>query len=116
MRWPSAPLWLAGFSFGGAIALMAAARLRPRRLITVAPAATQLDSQTLRLPQCPWLVIQGDQDEVISFDAVKSWINTLSPPPALATIAGAGHFFHGRLNDLKDTAADWLRKTEQTDE
>src|ERR1041384_971891 len=37
-KWPGAELWLAGFSFGGAVAIRVAASANPARLVTVAPA------------------------------------------------------------------------------
>ena len=40
---PGAALWLAGFSFGGAVALRSAERARPDRLVAVAPGVTSLD-------------------------------------------------------------------------
>src|SRR5262245_31668323 len=44
-RWPNAPVWLAGFSFGAAMALQAALRHgRIARLITIAPALHWLQS------------------------------------------------------------------------
>src|SRR6185312_5511935 len=41
-RWPGAALWLAGFSFGGVIALRAAAPSKPQRLVAVAPGVTRV--------------------------------------------------------------------------
>jgi alpha/beta superfamily hydrolase len=34
---------------------------------------------------------------------VLDWAATLARPPELAVIPGVGHFFHQRLNDLRDT-------------
>src|SRR5262249_11761472 len=63
-RWPDAPLWLAGFSFGGAVALSIAAQAAPARLVVVAPGITRLeradfDAARAAQPTCPWLIVQG---------------------------------------------------------
>lgn len=112
-RWPDAQLWLAGFSFGAAMALRAALQRaqagRPvRRLITVAPALRWLEQVNDASPHCPWLIVQGDQDELVDANAVTAWAKGLSRPPALQILAGVDHFFHGRLNDLRDAVKAWL--------
>jgi len=112
-RWPGANLWLAGFSFGAAMALRAALarsgeRRSVKRLITVAPALRWLEQTDDQTPGCPWLVVQGDQDELVDAQAVAAWARRLSRPPTLTVLAGVDHFFHGRLNDLRDTVKAWL--------
>jgi alpha/beta superfamily hydrolase len=101
-RWPHAALWLAGFSFGAYVALRASERRRLQRLITIAPPVQRFQFNTLRAPDCPWLIVQGDEDEIVDCGAVVAWARALSPPPQVTVLAGAGHFFHGRLQDLKD--------------
>jgi alpha/beta superfamily hydrolase len=106
-RWPQAALWLAGFSFGGVIALRAAADVSPVRLIAVAPGINKLDAPGP--PPCPWLIVQGDADDVVPPEAVLAWARELSPAPSLSVLKGAGHFFHGRINELRDTVLDYMR-------
>src|SRR5687767_12832409 len=65
-RWPQAKVWLGGFSFGGAIALRTAAQIHPARLVTVAPAIQRVDVTRVQLPHCPWLIVQGDNDELVN--------------------------------------------------
>ncbi|HLY52177.1 MAG TPA: alpha/beta fold hydrolase [Steroidobacteraceae bacterium] len=118
-RWPGAPLWLAGFSFGGAVAARVAAEARAQRLVLVAPGITPLeraDFEAARtaVPACPWLIVQGDADEVVPAPEVLEWARTRKPPPPvpapqLAVLAGAGHFFHGRLNELREVVLAFLR-------
>ncbi|HSC08956.1 MAG TPA: CocE/NonD family hydrolase [Steroidobacteraceae bacterium] len=102
-RWPHAAPWLAGFSFGAFVALRASERRRAQRLITIAPPVQRFQFTGLKAPDCPWLIVQGDQDEIVDCLAVLAWARSLSPPPEVAILPGAGHFFHGRLQDLKDT-------------
>lgn len=101
-RWPHAALWLAGFSFGAYVALRVSERRRPQRLITVAPPVQRFQFAALRVPDCPWLIVQGDEDEIVDCGAVAEWARSLSPPPQVTILRGAGHFFHGRLQDVKD--------------
>lgn len=106
-RWPQAELWLAGFSFGGAVAIRAATRRDVRRLVTVAPAVQRVAVDTATLPQCPWLLIQGDADELVDCAEVQQWAGALRTPPQLAVLPGVDHFFHGKLNVLRDQVTRW---------
>ena len=102
------PLWLAGFSFGAAIAVRAAVARDVDGLISVAPAiyrfAGNLDAQ----PDCPWLIIQGDEDELVEIDETVEWIDSLEPGPELLVMPGAEHFFHGRLHDLREAVMAFI--------
>jgi alpha/beta superfamily hydrolase len=102
-RWPAAQLWLAGFSFGGYVALRAAQQRDCSRLITVAPPVARFRFAGLAVPRCPWLIIQGDADDVVDFRAVQAWASSLEPAPRVVLLSGVDHFFHGRLHDLKET-------------
>jgi hypothetical protein len=108
-RWPGAELWLAGFSFGGAVAVRAAAQGRPQRLIAVAPGISIVPVADAAPPSSPWLIVQGDADEVVPPEVVRSWAQRLSPAPAMRSLPGAGHFFHGRLNELRDVVLEFMR-------
>lgn len=103
---PGLPLWLAGFSFGAYVALRAQSQRPVRRLVTVAPAVERFDTSAIVLPTMPWLLVQGDADEVVEPRAVFDWVAGLAVPPQLAVLEGAGHFFHGRLNELRQTVVD----------
>ena len=95
------PLWLAGFSFGAAIALRAAVVEPIDGLITVAPAVSRFASGLDRQPSSPWLVVQGDEDDVVNADEVRAWAEQQDPQPTLLVMEHAGHFFHRRLMDLR---------------
>jgi uncharacterized protein len=107
-RWPGRSLVIAGFSFGGYVALRLAQRRLPRHLITIAPAVQGFGASTA-VPRCPWLVVQGDADEVVDPSTVIDWVNTLDPKPQLVVLPGVGHFFHGRLRELRDAVIDAIR-------
>lgn len=108
---PGQPLWLAGFSFGSYV-VASAANQRPKevaQLITVAPGVKRWNFFNLKQVECPWLVIQGDQDDVASPDATVDWAHKMEPKPNLVMIPSAGHFFHGRLLDLRHVLEMELR-------
>src|SRR5271165_5883972 len=108
-RWPGRTMVLAGFSLGGYVALRLAQRRVPRHLITIAPAVTLFDASEMAVPRCPWLVVQGDADDVVDPAAVINWVNGLDPKPRLVVLHGVGHFFHGRLRELRDAVIDAIR-------
>ena len=105
---PGTPVWLAGFSFGAYVALRAAVPAQVSGLVTVAPAVHLYDFSTLALPHCPWLLIQGEADEVVPVAAVHDWLSGIVPRPQALFLPGVGHFFHGRLNELKSALRDFV--------
>jgi hypothetical protein len=111
-RWPDAPLTLAGFSFGSMVALGAAASAAPSRLITVAPAVSRAAFGAVTSPGCPWLIVQGDADDLVDVRDVRAFASRFSPAPKLVELAGAEHFFHGRLPELREQVVRFLRNEE----
>jgi len=107
-RWPGASLWLGGFSFGGAVAVRAAVQAGPERLVAAAPGITRVAMEGVASPACPWLIAQGDADDVIEPAAVLAWADRQATAPTVRVLAGAGHFFHGRLHELRATVLDFL--------
>jgi alpha/beta superfamily hydrolase len=108
-RWPGGAPWLAGFSFGGAVAFRAAARAHAHLLVTVAPAVRLIDVSNIEMPQCPWLVVQGDADDVVEPQGVIGWSAEREPAPQVTVLPGVGHFFHGRLRELQSAVVDFAR-------
>nr|MBO2509696.1 alpha/beta hydrolase [Gammaproteobacteria bacterium] len=104
---PGLPLVLMGFSFGGFVAAALAGRLETQgstvpKLFMVAPAVHRLQAPE-RLPQGGELVVvQPEQDEVVAPETVYAWSAGLARPHALLKVAECGHFFHGRLTELKE--------------
>ncbi|MET0282468.1 MAG: alpha/beta hydrolase [Steroidobacteraceae bacterium] len=112
-RWPDASVWLAGFSFGGVVALRASTRhgaATVGRLVTVAPALghNYPAARDIEVPQCPWLVVQGDADDVVDPAVNIQWAAQLVPPPRLVVLPGVGHFFHGQLGALLEQVRPFL--------
>ncbi|HEY6453705.1 MAG TPA: hypothetical protein VIY90_00335, partial [Steroidobacteraceae bacterium] len=102
-------LWLAGFSFGAAVAVRASREATPAGLVAVAPAVDRLDIATV-MPACPWLVLLGDADDVVSPQRMLEWARGLRPEPVTQVLAGAGHYCHGRLPELRERVTAFLNQ------
>jgi alpha/beta superfamily hydrolase len=107
-RRPGDRIWLAGFSFGAYVALRAATPAKIAGLVTVAPAVNLYDLSGLALPTCPWLLIQGEADEIVPVAAVRAWLAGLASPPQARFLPGVGHFFHGQLGELRAALREFL--------
>jgi alpha/beta superfamily hydrolase len=108
-KWPEAELWLAGFSFGGAVAIRAASVAEPARLVTVAPAIKRVSLEDVAVPSCPWLIVQGEADELVNAQEIVEWAQPLANPPQIVLLPGVEHFFHGKLNELRDAVTSFAR-------
>lgn len=100
-RHPQRPLWLAGFSFGSYVALKTHQKVKADKLCLVAPPVSMYDFSRLPDVKIPWMVVQGGQDEVVDPGTVADWLESRSLRPHVAWFEEAGHFFHGRLVELK---------------
>ncbi len=109
-KYGDGPLWLGGFSFGAAIAVKVALELPPSGLISIAPAVGQFAHEIDEQPDCPWLIVQGDQDELVDIADTIEWVNSLRPGPELLVMTGAEHFFHGRLVELREAVTEFVQK------
>lgn len=106
LRWLEAEqgkqrLLLAGYSFGGGVALGAALRGEPEvaHLFLVAPALGRDAPGAAELP-CALVLIQGEADRMVDGAAARGWAQRLSSPVELVPIPGADHFFGGALDDI----------------
>jgi alpha/beta superfamily hydrolase len=106
---PNDELWLGGFSFGTYISSRAAQNLKLGQLISIAPPVDRYEFSKLQHPNCPWLIIQGDEDEVVSLEDVICWVEELQPPPDFLVMEQADHFFHRRLMDLRGLMKNGVR-------
>lgn len=108
-KYPDLTMWLAGFSFGGAMAIHAAVKVGAAGLVSVAPAIYRFAGDGTSLPECPWLIVQGDQDELVDINETIEYVNSIQPGPQLAVFPEAEHFFHGRLVELRHTVATFIK-------
>ncbi len=99
---PRDALWLAGFSFGAFVSISHAAAIAPAQLISLAPPLGRWQFEAIAYPQCPWLVIQPEADEVVDAAAVFVWAENLAPRVELVRFPNTSHFFHGQLTTLRE--------------
>lgn len=117
-----APLYLAGFSFGGAVATRASEQADFRQLILVAPGFRRITEEGMDEapdPDDPKLgsrgrhgagntvVIHGDHDETVPLADSLSWAAPREVP--VVVVPGGEHFFHRKLHVLREIVARWVR-------
>ncbi len=103
---PETTLLFAGFSFGGFVAYRAATQIPNGLLLTVAPPVNHFDFTAFESDPKPWVVLQGDEDEVISPDLVFEFAEERAI--SVLKFEETGHFFHGKLAELKTRVLDML--------
>ncbi|AXA34261.1 alpha/beta hydrolase [Francisella adeliensis] len=103
---------LCGFSFGGAIAYKGLSSiLETNILVTVAPAVDRFDLTSYPQPRdVKWLVVQGIDDDTVRASSVFDFVlNKVNSDLTLVKKNHVGHFFHGKLTDLKVTIEDFVK-------
>jgi alpha/beta superfamily hydrolase len=116
------PLWMAGFSFGGGVALRASGRADFARLVLVAPALRRITGHGLGEPPDPGdpslgapgrhtsgntIIVHGDRDETTLLADSLAW-GALRDVPVLV-VPGADHFFHRKLHVIRDVVGRLAR-------
>lgn len=99
---PAPALWVMGFSFGGYIAAAVANRLADEadRLVLVAPSVERLPFAALLPLKVSATVMMGEADDVVASAAVFDLLEGREGFDVVR-FAETGHFFHGRLVELK---------------
>ncbi len=108
-------LFLAGFSFGCYVAAKVAfdlkqhfANLEMEHLLLVAPSVINSPFEKATPLVCPTTVVMGAKDEVVPFQDVSDWVESLYPPAEFIELSQATHFFHGQLVVLKQEIKEAL--------
>ena len=116
------PLWIAGFSFGGGVALRASGRAEFERLVLVAPAFRRITGHGLGEPPDPndsalgepgrhtaanTIIVHGDKDETTILADSLAW-GAVRDVPVLV-VPGADHFFHRTLHVIRDVVGRLVR-------
>lgn len=101
-QFPSAPLLLAGFSFGSSVAAQVSYQVpKLQHLTLIAPPVERYPYARDGRFGCPVCVVQGDADERVIAEGVYQWVGALQGMVELVRYPQAGHFFHGYLTALK---------------
>jgi alpha/beta superfamily hydrolase len=107
---PGLPLWLAGFSFGGAVALAASERLEVAEMVLVAPAFSRLThwphAATGGKPPARVLLIHGENDDTVPLAESMAWARAREQ--TVTVVPEADHFFHGRLHTVREVVRRWV--------
>lgn len=101
---PQVKLFFAGFSFGSFVAYRAASQVAHDLLLTVAPPVNHFDFTAFPDNPKPWILVQGDHDEVIPADVVLKFAQTRDI--SVLYFTETGHFFHGKLIELQTRLLD----------
>ncbi|MBP7190616.1 MAG: alpha/beta hydrolase, partial [Rickettsiaceae bacterium] len=110
----SESFWVAGFSFGSWIGMQLIMR-RPEinYFITISPPVNKYDFSFLSPCPIPGLIIQGNNDSIVSEDAVVDLVDKLSKQKhsrvEYKTIHGADHFFRSKLDELEQTISEYCK-------
>ena len=108
-EFPSAPLLLAGFSFGSWVGLRAGCSdARVARLIGLGIPVNNSDFSFLATCPKPKLFVHGEKDEHGAIVRVREVIASLSGDKSLVIVPNADHFFTGKLDQLDRAITDWL--------
>ena len=111
-QYPDLPLALGGFSFGTFVQASLQQRLlqdtpaqAAERLALVGTAAGKWPMPTV---PANTILIHGEQDDTITLQMVFDWARPLEIP--VIVIPGADHFFHRRLNPIKNLVTQMWRR------
>lgn len=111
IQYPFAELWLGGFSFGSYIATKVASETPVQQLIAIAPPVNHFDFSSVLAITCPWLIVQGEEDEIVPAQEVWDWAKNRPEHPQVISMPGVIHFFHGKLIELRENILSALSKT-----
>jgi alpha/beta superfamily hydrolase len=110
-KYPSLPLWAAGFSFGSWIALeTGAADPRVTVLIGIAPPVTRegYDFSGTQSSTKPKFFVQGEADDICPIQEMWKFYGTLPEPKELVVIDAADHLFDGHTTEVGEALEDLL--------
>jgi uncharacterized protein len=107
------PLGLGGFSFGSVVGLRVGyADPRVRALFALGLPVSMWEVDDLADASArgdrPLLLVQGEEDEFGGGEAIAAFASTMGPGVELVRIPGADHYFHHRLDELKDALTGWF--------
>lgn len=107
IQFPKARIFLSGFSFGSYVAFRVAQQIKVQCLMLIAPPVERFDFDLTQLKTPPNVIFQGDADEVVSCAQVENFAHLFDPPVPLEWFYETGHFFHGKLVELKQAVEKW---------
>ena len=108
-RYPGAPLWAGGMSFGSWVALTTGAEdARVRALIGIALPVDRYDFSLVAGSDQPKFFIHGERDEICPLKQVREFYARAREPKELVVIDAADHLFDGKVGEVADAVEDLL--------
>ncbi len=108
-EFPGLPLLVAGFSFGSWVGLrVGCADQRVRELIGIGTPVNSSDFSYLRHCDKPKLFVHGANDEHGEVAKLEPLVESLPGENRLVVIAGAEHFFVGKLDQVDAAIRAWV--------
>ncbi len=96
---PTLPIILAGVSFGAYVQHRVARTIETSKLLLISPAVNLFDFDSVPAQST---LIHGEDDDIVPFDQARQF--ALNQGINFRPIADAGHFYHGKLAELKTEA------------
>jgi alpha/beta superfamily hydrolase len=111
-RYPTAPLWAAGMSFGSWVAMTAGAEdQRAVALIGIALPVARYDFTVVERSTKPKFFIHGEFDELCPLQEMRAFYARAAEPKELVVIDAADHLFDGKVSEvagaIEDLLGDW---------
>lgn len=117
-NFPDSPVTVCGFSFGARVGLeVGISDPRVANLISIGTPVDKYDFSFLEQCRRPILFVHGDMDEFGSVPRLRDLVAKIeahNPAVDLDIIEGAGHFFEGHLDELKQSITSWLNRQLKT--
>jgi uncharacterized protein len=107
-------IWVAGFSFGSWVAMQLFMR-RPEieSFVTISPPVDRYDFSFLSSCPISGLIVQGDQDSVVSVDDVTNFANKIPKQKNIKIdykiIENADHFYRIKMDELNDSIDKYIK-------
>ncbi|MGH2735265.1 MAG: alpha/beta hydrolase, partial [Actinomycetota bacterium] len=116
-RYAGVPLAIAGWSFGGAVAVRVASQEHAlAACVAIAPAVTEKPGITDGLPPAhettldmPWLIVCAANDELVDLEEARAWAQTAGAQ--FHEMKGANHFFWAKYEKLSALVGDFLEES-----
>lgn len=111
---PELPITVCGFSFGAWMGVeVGISDHHVRNIISIGTPVDKYDFGFLEACRKPIVFVHGERDEfgdVATLQNLVRKIQQRNSTVELKVIKGAGHFFEGHLDELKQVVKDWARR------
>ena len=108
-RYPDAPLWSAGMSFGSWIGMtVGAADPRVSALVGIAMPVLKYDFEAVRTSGTSKFFIHGERDEITTLKEMREFYARAHEPKELVVVDAADHLFDGKVSEVADALEELL--------